>query len=83
MKKIIFLMILSLGIHISLYANEIELYKKSCDAGDAGGCFNLGLMYVKGEGVKQDSFKAKYLFGKSCDAGLAEGCKNYAILNKK
>jgi hypothetical protein len=29
-----------------------------CGLNDGGGCFNLGLMYEKGKGVKQDDFKA-------------------------
>jgi TPR repeat protein len=28
-------------------------------------------MYVNGQGVKQDYFKAKELFGKACDGGYA------------
>jgi len=43
----------------------------------------LGIMYDKGEGVKQDYFKAKEYYGKACDLQLSIGCKNYAILNKK
>jgi TPR repeat protein len=39
-------------------------------------------MYTYGQGVKQDDFKAKELFGKACDGGDAIGCKSYAILNK-
>jgi TPR repeat protein len=50
--------------------------------GYAKGCVGLGLMYVNEQGVKQDYFKAKELFGKACDGGYAIGCKNYAILNK-
>jgi hypothetical protein len=29
-----------------------------------GGCYNLGLMYKKGEGVKQDDFKALKFYQK-------------------
>jgi hypothetical protein len=32
-----------------------------------GGCFNLGLMYEEGKGVKQDDFKALKFFQKACD----------------
>jgi TPR repeat protein len=40
-------------------------------------------MYYNGQGVKQNSSKAKALFGKACDGGNANGCKYYAILNKR
>jgi hypothetical protein len=30
----------------------------ACDLNNGTGCFNLGLMYEKGKGVKQDDFKA-------------------------
>jgi hypothetical protein len=36
----------------------VEFYQKACGLNYGGGCFNLGLMYSNGEGVKQDDFKA-------------------------
>ena len=83
MKKILLLTLLFLGTIIHLDAAAFGENKKACTGGNAEGCFNLGLMYVKGQGVKQDYFKAKDLFGKACDGGVTNGCKNYAILNKK
>ena len=50
--------------------------------GYALGCNNLGVLYAKGQGVRQSYTKAKELFGKACDMGYEKGCKNYAILNK-
>jgi TPR repeat protein len=32
---------------------------------DGGGCFNLGLIYEEGKGVKQDDFKALKFIHKS------------------
>jgi len=32
----------------------VKLYKKACDDGDAGGCNNLGILYYKGESVRQE-----------------------------
>ena len=34
----------------------VELFTKACDGGNAIGCFNLGVMYSNGEGVRQDKF---------------------------
>ena len=55
-------------------------FSKSCDGGEADGCNNLGVLYVTGEGVKQDYFKAKILFTKTCDSGKADGCTNLGNL---
>ena len=65
------------------YLKAVKLYAKSCDGGDTEGCYNLGVMYLNGQGVKQSNSKARELFGKACDGGHIDGCKNYAIMNKK
>ncbi len=65
------------------YKKAVELYKKACDGGDAGGCLELGFRYENGKGVKQNSQKALELYGKACDMKLDAGCKNYASLKKQ
>ena len=44
---------------------------------------NLGVMHVKGLGVKQNSKKALELFGKACDMKDENGCEFYAQLKKE
>lgn len=99
MKKIILGIVFSLFVCIGSYANDVDtglsyyekgnyseaikFYSKACDSGDADGCTNLGTMYKRGQGVKQNNSKAKELFGKACDMKFEDGCKNYAILNRK
>jgi TPR repeat protein len=39
--------------------------KIQCDLNFSGGCSQLGLMYEKGKGVKQDDFKALKFYHKS------------------
>ena len=51
--------------------------------GKAVACTELGLMYTQSEGVKQDNFKAKDLFGKACEAGENAGCSNLGNLYRK
>jgi hypothetical protein len=65
------------------YKEAFQKFKKACDGGNELGCFNLGLMYANGQGVKQDYFKAKELFGKACDMKLQRGCDAYKVLNEK
>jgi len=57
--------------------------KEACDSGNASGCYNLGLMYYKGNGIKQSYNKSKVFFSKACERGNTLGCNHYAILNKR
>jgi TPR repeat protein len=36
-------------------------------------------MYAKGQGVKQDYFKAAEWFGEACDNGYVMGCDRYKL----
>jgi len=57
-----------------------ELWQKACDSEEARGCFNLGILYVDGQGVNQDHQKAAELWQKACDSGEAGGCFNLGVL---
>ena len=52
------------------YKKAIELYSFATNQENAFAQLNLGLMYSKGQEVKQDYSKAKILFKKSCDKGV-------------
>ena len=43
------------------------------------GCFSLGVMYEKGEGVVEDKGKAMELYKKACDGGNMRGCSNLGL----
>ena len=53
---------------------------RSCDNGGLDGCYNLGVKYFRGEGVKQDFKRSFALFKKVCDGGKVEGCNNLAVM---
>ncbi len=64
MKKIVFILVLLLGVSLSDGYTEhnkgnkqkaSELYKNACDAGDMRGCSSLGFLYSNGDGVKPPS----------------------------
>jgi len=57
-----------------------KLYTKACDGGIMEGCYNLGVLYSNGDGVRQDKQKAVKLYSKACDSGIMEGCFNLGIL---
>jgi len=54
-----------------------KVYEAGCSVGNANACLNLGITYVKGQGVQQSNEKAKHYFLKSCKRGNTKGC-NYA-----
>lgn len=52
------------------YYNAVKYYKIGCEkvnVNQALACYNLGVSYDKGEGVRQDYRKAYELFKKTCD----------------
>jgi len=59
------------------YIKAKELFEKSCNKGNNGGCHNLGILYLSGNGVKEDKNKAKKLFKKACDNGRIGACEYY------
>ena len=89
MNNILLSVILLIGIaNADLVESGLEKYnsgnkkeasidwEKACDGGDMVGCFNLGLMYDNGDGIRQDKIKATELYGKACDGGDMKGCYN-------
>ncbi len=90
MKRILVLLVVlfSIGFSKDLIESGSEAYnkgdyQKACDSGNAEGCYNLGVAYNNGQGVKQDFYTAKQYYGKTCDLGLQLGCDNYRRLNEK
>jgi TPR repeat protein len=48
---------------------------RACDAGDAGSCTNLGLMYATGRGgLTKDEARAVAFYQRGCDGGNERGC---------
>ena len=76
MKKTILIALMLLGLGTSASADAFADNKKACDGGDMAGCYNLGVRYADGQGVKQDEFKAVKLYTKACDGGQMGGCYN-------
>ena len=71
MRKIVFLMALLSSLAFANY--ELE---RQCNNGNAGSCFDLGNLYFKGDGVKQDYKKAMEFWSKACEMGDAGSCYN-------
>jgi len=64
-------------------SQEFKTYRAQCDRGEAEGCYNLGLMYYVGKGVKQSNADALNYFSKACGMKSDKGCKSYALLKMR
>lgn len=58
------------------YAVALEQWTVAASAGDASAATNLGLMYLKGEGVAKDPAQAARLFEQAAGAGNASAAYN-------
>lgn len=70
------------------YYNAKKYYEMACnksngDLAHAEGCSNLGGLYYKGLGVRQDYYKAHELWKKACDMKVGEACFNLGMLYYK
>ena len=54
------------------YQTAFKLWLPMAEQGDASVQFNLGVMYAKGQGVKQDDFEAVKWFRKAAEQGHAK-----------
>lgn len=62
------------------YAQAAELFEQACHGGVAQGCFNLGVLYDNGQGVKQNYAQAAKLWEQACNDDHAWSCYNLGML---
>ena len=82
LKKIMRIL-LSLCLVQEVCADNVPDFQETLQAakqGYAPAQYNLGLMYYKGEGVRQDLALAQEWFGKACQNGDQDGCDIYQRL---
>lgn len=56
------------------FSRAAPFYDKSCEAGDAQACYELGVLYDEAKGVPFDPARSAALFRKACNAGFARAC---------
>ncbi|WP_310440638.1 hypothetical protein [Sulfuricurvum sp.] len=61
------------------YFDAVEAFTKACESGNGIGCYNLGVMYEKGEGIAQNKYKASTLYTQACRANVGLGCSSMAL----
>jgi TPR repeat protein len=59
------------------------VYKDNCADNCYRSCFNMAVMYFKGQGVDKNVDEATKFFKKACDGGVDLGCKNYLNISEK
>ena len=67
------------------YPNAKKYVEMGCNKGNgdlaqAESCYNLGLMYYNGKGVRQDDAKAAELYKKACGMKYGDACNNLGRL---
>jgi uncharacterized protein len=62
------------------YATALQLFRPLAEQGNAIAQFNLGLMYVNGEGVRQNYSKAFGWFRSAADQGLLDAQNNLGLM---
>lgn len=75
---------LSLCLSFSSYAvdSSIESLKEKAMQDDANAQYKLGLLYLKGQEVRQDLKNSLNWFDKACNNGYQKACEMYRELNE-
>jgi len=68
--------------HEKDYKNAYKFLKKACLKGFLNGCSNIGLMHLRGRGVKKSEKKALNIFKKTCDKENSGGCVLYGFMHQ-
>lgn len=66
----------------NLFDQWLSSAQFKAEQGDAVYQNELGIVYLRGEGVEQDYTQAQEWFKKACDSGNQNGCKNYRNLHE-
>ena len=67
-------------ISVSAMALDFNQVQKAANQGDAAAQYNLGYMYSKGEGVRQDDAKAVEWYQKAANQGDANAQTNLGVM---
>jgi len=58
----------------------LALYQRACNQGWTAGCENLGILYLRGDGVPRDPERAIREFDKACRGGEPTACSNAGLM---
>ncbi|MCI7484646.1 MAG: sel1 repeat family protein [Helicobacter sp.] len=58
----------------------LYLFNKSCESGDYAACYELGVLYSKGEKVQKDHHKSMNYYENACNGGVFSACNNLGVM---
>lgn len=80
MKKLILLVMLTIATNAQAFTKkELADFEQNCGMRNGAICYNLGLIYEHGSGVKQNYKTAVKWYEKACNAMDFDGCFNLAV----
>ena len=82
-KYILWLLLLvgTLYAQKNVLSQEMQAMQKACSKKVATACYEFGLLYEEGIGVKSDIGKAKEYYMQACNNGFDKACKRYKRLH--
>ena len=61
-------------LHRGDVENARRFFEKACNQGHGPACFQLGVLYRDGKGVRASDATARQWFEQACQAGSISGC---------
>ena len=71
------ILIVIVGLVTYTYATELTSIRVACENKIAPACYQLALLYDKGQGLNQDPKKAKEYYLEACNYGYEKGCIHF------
>lgn len=77
-------LLLLIGCAVVSFANSVsEKLAQDCDLNDYVACYNLGVLYYKGQEVEKNHKKALEFYTKACDLKFPSACNNLGVSHYK
>jgi len=75
--KIKDVVVLSVLLLSTLWSAPLQ---SACRQGDVSACETLGIMYITGDGVRVDGYRAIKYLDRACNRGIASACNSIAFI---
>lgn len=82
MKILFYLLTITLitALNASTADERKASFEEACDEGNTLSCYNMGVMYDRGDGIEEDDVKALDFYIKACDKDYLQSCSRAAVL---
>ena len=78
--------LIALGLNQAVWADDVSDFRETLQAAEQGVAqaqYNLGVMYAKGRGVRQDNVEAVRWYRQAATQGLAQAQYNLGVMYAK